>query len=82
MEDQLSGGVRRVDKTGLAVLHEHELVIPDRDSKAELSLAIADPRTVVEFHFPVTIEVRAADPIDPDALAHHTLTTLAQGLAG
>jgi len=80
MVDQPAGGVRRVDTTGLVVVHENELIVPDSDSAAQLSQAAADPRTIVEFHFPVTIEVRAAEPVDPDLLAHHTLTRLAQGL--
>jgi hypothetical protein len=80
--EQLSGGPRRVDATGLAVVHEGELIVPDVGSEAELMQAINDPRVVVEFHFPVVVEVRAADPIDLDVVAQHTLTTLARGLAG
>jgi hypothetical protein len=80
--DQPAEGVRRVGETGLALVHEGELIVPDAGSEAELVQAINDPRTVVELHFPVVIEVRAAEPVDPDVLAHHTIARLAQGLGG
>jgi hypothetical protein len=38
--------------------------------------------TVVHYHLPVEIEVRAAPaPVDPDALAKQALLGLARGLA-
>lgn len=73
------GGVR-VRNTGIALVHAGELVLPAPGSEAELEPAAADPRAVVEYHFPVVIEVREARPHDVRDIARHTARLLVEGL--
>jgi hypothetical protein len=58
-----------VEETGLAVVHAGELIVPAAGSQAELELAASDPRAVVEYHFPVVVEVREASAPDVDEVA-------------
>ncbi|HEY3593179.1 MAG TPA: hypothetical protein VGL13_04875 [Polyangiaceae bacterium] len=51
---------KRVVRTGIALVHEGELVLPAAGSEAEAELAGADSRTVVQYIFPVEIEVCAS----------------------
>lgn len=56
----LSSGLpppRRVLTTGLAVVHENELVYPAAGSAAEAEAAIEDARAMVQVVFPVEIEI-------------------------
>jgi hypothetical protein len=50
---------RRVISTGLAVVHENELVYPAAGSAAQAELAADDARAVVQVVFPVEIEIVA-----------------------
>lgn len=50
---------RRVLSTGLAVVHENELVYPAAGSAAEAEAAIGDARATVQVLFPVEIEIVA-----------------------
>jgi hypothetical protein len=50
---------KRVVRTGIALVHEGELVLPAAGSEAEAELAGADARAVVQYIFPVEIEVSA-----------------------
>lgn len=50
----------RVLKTGIALVHEGELVLPAAGSEAQAAMVLADERAVVNFYFPVEIEVRGA----------------------
>lgn len=50
---------KRVLTTGLAVVHENELVYPAAGSAAEAEIAIKDARATVQIVFPVEIEVIA-----------------------
>ena len=70
----------RVRQTGLAVVHEGELVMPAAGSEAEIEHAATDPRAVVEYHFPVTIEVREASAPDVDQLAELAARKLVDGM--
>lgn len=57
-----SGGLpppKRVLSTGLAVVHENELIYPAAGSAAEAEVAIGDARAVVQVVFPVEIEIIA-----------------------
>ncbi len=56
------GGPRasRVRRTGLALVHEGELVLPAAGSEAAASVVVEDDRTVVNYYFPVEIEIRTA----------------------
>lgn len=82
-EPSTGGGTAgtRVTKTGIALVHEGELILPAEGSEAEGELVVDDSRTVVQYFFPVEVEVRtfAAD-VDVDALTDRILATIA-GLA-
>ena len=68
---------KRVLETGIALVHRGELVLPAAGSEAQAAVAGADARTMIEYHFPVEIEiVGAAAPLDLDAIAHHVLDRL------
>ncbi len=55
----------RVLKTGIALVHEGELVLPAAGSAAQAQRVLADSRAVVNYYFPVEIEVRASAPPAP-----------------
>jgi hypothetical protein len=69
-----------VEETRLSVVHAGELIIPAAGSEAELQHAAADPRAVVEYHFPVVIEVREATAPDVDAVAEQAAAKLLSGM--
>jgi hypothetical protein len=67
----------RVTRTGIALVHEGELIVPAAGSEAGLE---HEPREV-RYVFPVEIEVRGGpEPVDADAIADTTLRRLAEGL--
>ncbi|MGW0203467.1 hypothetical protein [Nonomuraea sp. NPDC003201] len=71
--------IERVQRTGLAVVHEQELIIPAPGSAAQI--VAAEDATEIRYVFPVEIEVRGGqEPVDADAIAEHTLRRLTQGL--
>lgn len=73
----------RVLRTGIALVHEGELVLPAAGSEAQAEQVLDDERAVIHYHFPVQIEVRGASAAtDIDAIVEHTLGRLAQGLEG
>ncbi len=75
------GRAARVRRTGIALVHEGELVLPAAGSAAEAEQVIDDARTMVQYVFPVEIEVRGVpDGPDLDELAERTLLRLARGL--
>jgi hypothetical protein len=49
------GPETRVERTGIALVHEGEYILPASGSAARLSGA--DGGTVVNYHFPIEIEV-------------------------
>jgi hypothetical protein len=70
----------RVSRTGLALVHEGEVVYPATGSEAEA--VRLDSAGVVTYVFPVVIEVcRAGDEIDTDDIIERTLRHLIAGLA-
>ena len=73
----------RVTRTGIALVHEGEVILPAAGSEAETEALLEDARTVVQYYFPVEIEVRAApDPLDPDEIVERTLRALTGALEG
>jgi hypothetical protein len=70
----------RVERTGLALLHQGEMVVPEEGSEALLSVLEGDGTLVLEF--PVEVEVRIVDPCDPDEHADHTLNRFLNALDG
>jgi hypothetical protein len=69
-----------VERTGLALLHEGELVLPAQGSEAVLSVVNGDGTLVLEF--PIEVEVRVVDACDPDEHADHALNRLLNALDG
>lgn len=73
----------RVRRTGLALVHRGELVLPAAGSEAEAEAVGVTDRTAVHYHFPVEIEVvELGGAVDADALADRTLERLLGGLLG
>lgn len=75
------GHAARVLRTGIALVHEGELVLPAAGSEAQAELVADDARAVIHYYFPVEIEVRAAPAsTDFEAVIQEALRRLAQGL--
>lgn len=73
----------KVRRTGLAVVHEGEWVVAAAGSEADLDANAGPDQTVINYYFPVEIEVVAtAQPIDHEALVDVTLGRLAEYLEG
>jgi len=77
LSDGLSSEAVRVTRTGIALVHEGELVFPADASEAEAEY-VADERYTVHYHFPVEIEIRgrAEPPSDTSVLRSHQLFAL------
>lgn len=52
---------KRVTETGLAVVHEGELVFPALGSEAQAELALDDSTSEINVYFPVEIEIRSIE---------------------
>ena len=79
--DNQPGRAARVRRTGLALMHEGELVLPAAGSEAEAELVADDDRAVIHYHFPVEVEVVGAGAeVDPERLADLALARLAEHL--
>ena len=75
------GRARRVSRTGLAVVHRGELVLPAAGSEAQAERVGEDARAVIHYHFPVIIEVRGApEARSPEDVVAEALDRAAQGL--
>jgi hypothetical protein len=73
----------RVSRTGIALVHAGELVLPAAGSEAQAEAVAESDRTDVHFHFPVEVHVvHLGAAADPDAFADHALTRLLSGLNG
>jgi hypothetical protein len=70
------GAVSRVDRTGITLIHEGELILPAPGSEAEVSAAEPEP---VEFVFPVEVEIREMSGAS-DALIAEVLQRLTRAL--
>lgn len=53
-------GTKRVTRTGIALVHENEIIYPAAGSEAQAVQALEDSRTRVDVYFPVEIEIREA----------------------
>lgn len=72
-------GAARILRTGLALVHEGELVLPAAGSEAQAEQVIEDSQITIVFTFPVEIEVRRVEePVDVDAITDRVIRTLAQ----
>jgi hypothetical protein len=71
----------RVTDTGIALVHQGEVILPAAGSEAQGELAADDARTVIEYYFPVEVEVRAAPAaVSADDIVGQTLSYLIDGL--
>jgi hypothetical protein len=69
-EDREETGAKRVLQTGIALVHEGELVLPAAGSEAQAERVADDTRAVIHYHFPVEIEVRAGgERVDANEIA-------------
>jgi len=76
--DDSESRAARVLRTGIALVHEDELILPAAGSEAQAEQVADDARSNISYYFPVEIEVRAApDPIDPEELIQQALHRLA-----
>jgi hypothetical protein len=73
---QARGAAARVDRTGLTLIHEGELILPAPGSEAELSPTEPEP---VEFVFPVEVEIREITSAS-DGLVAEVLQRLTRAL--
>jgi hypothetical protein len=77
------GRAARVLRTGIALVHRGELVLPAAGSAAQAERVAADDRATVVYYFPVEIEVRGAPAaLDPEEIISEALLRLARGLEG
>ena len=75
------GRAARVLRTGIALVHEGELVLPAAGSEAQSERVAEDANAVIHYHFPVEIEVRSApNPIDLEEFIQKALARLAEEL--
>jgi hypothetical protein len=82
-EDSSPGSVRgaRVRRTGIALVHQGELVLPAAGSEAEADVVLDDAQNTIQYFFPVEIEVRGApEAAHPSVAAELALSRLARGL--
>jgi hypothetical protein len=74
-------GAKRVLETGIALVHEGELVLPAAGSEAQAEVVADDARAVIEYHFPVEIEIRGEGPsIDMAEIARNVCERVARRL--
>ena len=75
------GRAARVKETGIALVHAGEVVLPAAGSEAQAERVSSDARTVIEYHFPVEIEVRAAPEAgDSEELVNEVLRRLTEAV--
>lgn len=53
-------GAKRVTRTGIALVHENEIIYPAAGSEAQAIAALEDSRTRIDVYFPIEIEIREA----------------------
>jgi hypothetical protein len=56
--EAVGGQAAVVTDTGFALVHEGELVLPRAGTEAAAELAASDDRVIINYYFPVEIEVR------------------------
>lgn len=73
----------RVRKTGLALVHEGELILPAAGSEAQGEIVSDDDRAQIVFRFPVYVEiVSGRHAIDVEPIVDIVLDRLAQSVEG
>lgn len=74
-------GPKRVTRTGLALVHQNEVVYPAAGSAAEAVQAIGDAQGSVQVYYPVQIEIRALASDTSASAGTDPLATLADEVA-
>ncbi len=64
-----ANGPKRVTRTGIALVHENEVIYPAAGSAAAAERAIEDASGDVTLHFPVVIEIVGPGAGSSDRLA-------------
>lgn len=81
MADIGGKGAARVTRTGIALVHEGEVVLPAAGSEAQATQVSDDARSTIHYYFPVEIEiVSGGKAIDPSDIADLTLQKLARSV--
>lgn len=76
-------GGGRVERTGLALVHEGEYVVPAAGSEAEIAPAAEQAGRVVNYYFPVEVEiVGELGPEHMEAVAQYVYDDLVNQLDG
>ncbi len=74
-------GAQRVTRTGIALVHEGEIVLPAAGSEAQAAQVGDDVRSTIHYYFPVEIEVVSGGrAIDPQEIADLALERLARSI--
>lgn len=74
-------GPKRITRTGLALVHENEIVYPAAGSAAQAVAAIGDAKGAVQVFFPVQIEIRELSAREPSPPADTTADVLFRAAA-
>ncbi len=77
------GAPKRVVRTGLALVHENEIIFPAAGDEAQATRAIDDAvGGAVHVYFPVEVEIRSAGDAaaDPEEAARRLLAGVVQRL--
>jgi hypothetical protein len=73
---------QRIVRTGIALVHANEVILPALGSEAQAEQVGEDARAGIVYQFPVIVDVRGpAEPTDPATLREHALSALARELA-
>jgi hypothetical protein len=60
-QNDIPNQASRVLNTGIALVHEGEVILPAAGSEAQAEQVMYDARTTIAYYFPVEIEVRAVE---------------------
>lgn len=76
-------GGGRVERTGLAVVHEGEYIVPAPGSEATVALEAEETGRVVNYYFPVEVEiVGELGPEHMEAVAQYVYDDLTNQIDG
>ena len=80
--DDREGGAKRVLATGIALVHQGELILPAAGSEAQAERVSADRGADIHYYFPVEIEVRggAGPAVDTEEIARLVFERFARRL--
>ena len=74
-------GAAKVTRTGIALVHEGEIVLPAAGSEAQAEQVADDARASIHYFFPVEVEVVSGGQyVDPQHIADLALERLARSV--